>query len=71
MVITYIKDKDKYVDGAGRQAVVADYGYNFYKCEHNFIDVGKHGHTMISGKKRPAIAFQCSKCFVYMVAETK
>lgn len=68
MVVTYLKDKDRYVDSAGRLATVADYGKDFYGCEHDFRDTGRRGETPgANGKNVLALAYQCSKCLVFTI----
>lgn len=72
MIVTFVKEKNRYVDAAGRQAVVADYGRDFYSCEHDFQDTGRRGETPGSnGKRVQAAAYQCSKCSVFTVIEIK
>lgn len=72
MIITYIKEKDRYVDSSGRIVAAKDYGVDFYNCKHNFEDVGKTGETIgPNGKRVPATALKCSHCKVYMVVELK
>jgi hypothetical protein len=72
MIVTYLRQKDRYVDQAGRTATVSDYGRDFYKCEHNFQDTGRRGEVLgPNGKQVPAAAYQCNKCFVYTTIELK
>lgn len=70
MVVTFLKDKNRYVDTAGRLATVAEYGKDFYKCAHDFQDTGRRGETPgANGKRTMAAAYQCSKCHVFTVIE--
>lgn len=70
MIVTYRKEQNKYVDSSGRIITVADYGKDFYKCEHDFNDTGRRGETQgPNGKHVSAAAYQCSKCLVFMVIE--
>ena len=70
MKVTFIKNRNLYVDHAGRQTTVAEYGKDFYKCEHDFQDTGTRGDTPSgNGKRVPAALHQCSKCLVYTVVE--
>lgn len=72
MKVTYLKDKNCYVDGAGRLATVTDYGKDFYKCQHDFKDIGVRGKTPgANGKLVEASLHQCGKCLVYTVIEAK
>lgn len=72
MKVTYLKDRNCYVDAAGRVATVTDYGRDFYNCQHDFQDTGKRGETTGSnGKRVPAGAYQCSKCGVFTITEIK
>lgn len=71
-MITYIKEQDKYVDQAGRQATTSDYGKDFYNCVHNFQDTGRRGKTpSANGKYVNAAAYRCNKCFVFTIVELK
>jgi len=72
MKVTYLRDRNCYVDAAGRQATVTDYGRDFYNCQHNFVDTGKRGETTgPNGKRVNAALHQCEKCGVYTVVELK
>lgn len=72
MIVTYLKDKNKYVDGSGRQVTAAAYGKDFYNCQHDFQDTGRRGFTPgPNGKKITAAAYQCSRCSVFTVIELK
>ena len=71
MVITYVPGKNVYVDSAGRNASVKEYGRNFASCEHDWMPTGRTGTTMVSGKFVPATAMECCKCGVFMVVELK
>jgi hypothetical protein len=72
MIVTYLRDKDKYVSETGRQVTSDEYGKNFYKCKHDFKDIGKRGETIgANGKKVPAKALKCSKCAVFTIIEVK
>lgn len=72
MRVTYIRERNCYVDAAGRQATVTDYGRDFYNCQHDFRDVGKYGETTgPNGKRVAASAHQCNNCGVYTVVEIK
>ena len=70
MIITYLRDQDKYVNSTGKQVSVQDHTHNFYQCEHDFRDVGRYGETIgANGKKVPAVALQCFHCSVYEIVE--
>jgi len=72
MRVTYLKDRNCYVDAAGRLATVTDYGKDFHKCVHDFQDTGKRGETpAANGKRSPAAAYQCSKCLVFTIIELR
>lgn len=72
MKVTYLKDKNRYVDSAGRQATVADHGKDFYNCVHDFHDTGSRGETYgANGKRVKASVHQCAKCLVFTVIELK
>ena len=72
MVVTYLKERNCYVDAAGRQATVTDYGRDFYNCQHDFQDTGRRGETPgANGKLTRAAAHQCSKCGVFTIIEIR
>ncbi len=72
MMVTYIKERDKYVDSAGRQVTTSSYGKDFYNCQHDFQDTGRRGHAPGgNGKGVYSAAYQCTKCSVFMVVELK
>ena len=72
MKITYISRQNKYVDPAGRPAVVAEYGKDFYNCTHDFQDTGSRGETPgANGKLIKAAVHQCTQCLVFTVVELK
>jgi len=72
MKVTYLKNRNCYVDPAGRLATVAEYGKDFYKCEHDFQYTGRCGETPgANGKRVEAALHQCTKCLVYTVVELK
>lgn len=71
MKITFLKDKNRYVDAAGRPATV-EYGKDFYNCIHDFQDTGSRGTTPgANGKHIDAAVHQCMKCLVFTVVEFK
>jgi hypothetical protein len=70
MVVTYRKEKNKYVDQSGRQVTVAEYGKDFYNCSHDYANTGRYGTTIgANGKHVAAAAYQCRHCRVYVVME--
>lgn len=72
MIVTYRKEHNKYVDSAGRQVTVTDYGKDFYNCLHDFQDTGRRGQTPgANGRYIIAAAYQCTKCSVFTVTELK
>lgn len=72
MIVTFLKDKNRYVDNAGRLATVTEYGRDFYNCAHNFQDTGRRGETPgANGKRDRAAAYQCTKCLVFTIMELK
>ena len=71
MIVTYIPEKNCYVDSAGRNVLAKDFGHNFVICVHDWMPTGRIGTTMVSGKFLPATAMECCKCGVFMVVELK
>jgi hypothetical protein len=73
MKVTFLKDRNRYVAGSsGRQITVAEYGKDFYNCQHDFQDTRERGTTFGgNGKRVQAALHQCTKCLVYTVIEAK